>query len=98
MAFTGFLTILWMLYASLIDVGVPIITIYLMSVVIGISTMSFHGVSITCIGEQAKPGQILICGETCQGIGDRCEVRSLGPVLLEGRATPVTVHEVLCTL
>ena len=58
LAFTGFLTILWMLCASLIDVGVPSITIYLMAVVIGISTMSFHGVFITYIGEQAEPGQV----------------------------------------
>lgn len=58
LAITGFLTILWMLAASLIDVGVPSIIIYLIAIAIGISTLSFHGVSLTFIGEQAEPGQV----------------------------------------
>ncbi|MFC2067230.1 MFS transporter [Chloroflexota bacterium] len=58
LAFTGFLTILWMLGASFIDMGIPSITIYLMAIVIGISTLSFHGVLLTFIGEQAEPGQV----------------------------------------
>ncbi|MFC1963759.1 MFS transporter [Chloroflexota bacterium] len=58
LAFTGFLTILWMLGASSVDVGVPISAIYLMAIVIGISTLSFHGVLLTYIGEQAEPGQM----------------------------------------
>ncbi len=58
LAFTGFLTVLWMLGASLISVGVPSITVYLIVVVIGISTLSFHGVFSTIIGEQAKPGLV----------------------------------------
>jgi len=58
LSFTGFLTILWMLGASLMGMGVPSITVYLMAVVIGISTLSFHGVLITLIGEQAEPGQV----------------------------------------
>ncbi|MFC1913965.1 MFS transporter [Chloroflexota bacterium] len=58
LAVTGFLTILWMLGASLIEVGVSSITVYLMAVVMGVSTLSFHGVLLTLIGEQAKPGQV----------------------------------------
>jgi len=58
LSFTGILTILWMLGASLMGMGVPSITVYLMAVVIGISTMSFHGVLLTFIGEQAEPGQV----------------------------------------
>ena len=58
LALTGFLTILWMLGASLMSVGVPSITVYLIAIVIGISTLSFHGVLFTLIGEQAKPGQV----------------------------------------
>ena len=58
LAFAGFLTIFWMLGASLIDGGVPSISIYLMAIVMGISTLSFHGVLITLIGEQAEPGQV----------------------------------------
>ncbi|MFC1917913.1 MFS transporter, partial [Chloroflexota bacterium] len=60
LAFTGFLTVLWMLVASLIDGGVPTIIIYLLAAVIGISTMSFHGVLHTFVGEQAKPGQVAV--------------------------------------
>ncbi len=58
LAFTGFLTILWMLGASLMVGGGPSIIVYLMAVVIGISTLSFHGVMLTLIGEQAEPGQV----------------------------------------
>ena len=58
LAFTGFLTILWMLGASLMGMGVPSITVYLIAIVIGISTLSFHGVLLTLIGEQAEPGQV----------------------------------------
>ncbi|MFC2001545.1 MFS transporter [Chloroflexota bacterium] len=54
----GFLTILWMLGASFMGVGVPSITVYLIAIVVGISTMSFHGVYVTFIGEQAGPGQV----------------------------------------
>ena len=54
----GFLTILWMLGASWMDAGVPSITVFLIAIVIGISTLSFHGVLVTLIGEQAEPGHI----------------------------------------
>ncbi|MFC1956359.1 MFS transporter [Chloroflexota bacterium] len=53
----GFVTVIWMLGASLIDGGVPGITVYLIAVVIGISTLSFHGVILTLMGEYAEPGQ-----------------------------------------
>ena len=58
LAIIGFLTVLWLLVASLVGVGVPSIIVYLMAVVMGISTMSFHGVSNTLVGEQAEPGQL----------------------------------------
>ncbi|MFC1985289.1 MFS transporter, partial [Chloroflexota bacterium] len=58
LAFIGLLTILWMLGASWIDVGVPSITIYLMAIVIGVSTLSFHGVFFTLIAEKAEPGHV----------------------------------------
>ena len=55
---TGLLTVLWMLGASLASMEVPSITVYLMAVVMGISTLSFQGVFLTLIGEQAEPGQV----------------------------------------
>ncbi|MFC2001058.1 MFS transporter [Chloroflexota bacterium] len=58
LAITGFLTVLWMLGASLAGVGVPNTTVYLIAIVIGISTLSFHGVFHTLIAEQAKAGQV----------------------------------------
>ncbi|MFC2002051.1 MFS transporter [Chloroflexota bacterium] len=58
LAITGFITVLWMLGASLTSVGVPSITVYLLAIAIGISTLAFHGVFITLIGEQAEPGQV----------------------------------------
>ncbi|MFC1941771.1 MFS transporter [Chloroflexota bacterium] len=58
LAITGCLTVLWMLAASLIGVETPGIIVYLMAGVIGISTLSFHGVLLTIIGEQADPGQV----------------------------------------
>lgn len=58
LAFTGFLTVLWMLGASLMGMGVSSITVYMISIFMGISTLSFHGVFLTFIGEQAEPGQI----------------------------------------
>ncbi|MFC1918124.1 MFS transporter [Chloroflexota bacterium] len=58
LAITGFLTVLWMTGVSFIGVGVPSSLIYLIAILIGISTLSFHGVFITAIGEQAKTGQI----------------------------------------
>jgi len=57
LALTGFLTVLWMVGASLVDGGVSIAVMYVMAVVIGLSTLSFHGVFITFIGEQAAPGE-----------------------------------------
>jgi len=60
LAFTGFLTVLWMLGISLMGVGVPSFTFYLVAIVIGISTLSFHGVLLTLIGEQAEPGQVSV--------------------------------------
>ncbi|MFC2066428.1 hypothetical protein ACFLUO_05125, partial [Chloroflexota bacterium] len=44
--------------ASLMSTEVPMIAVYLVAVVIGISTFSFHGVYNTLIGEQAKVGQV----------------------------------------
>ena len=58
LAITGFLTVLWMLGASLMSAGVPNTTVYLIAIVIGVSTLSFHGVLITHIGEQAETGQV----------------------------------------
>ncbi|MFC1981769.1 MFS transporter [Chloroflexota bacterium] len=58
LAITGFLTVLWMLGASLIGAGVPSAAVYLIAIAIGISTLSFHGVSVTLVGEQAEAGQV----------------------------------------
>ncbi|MFC2067347.1 MFS transporter, partial [Chloroflexota bacterium] len=58
LAITGFLTVLWMLGASLMGEGVQSVVVYLIAIVIGISTLSFHGVVITHIGEQAEAGQV----------------------------------------
>lgn len=54
----GLITVVWMLGASLLSVEVPRILLYLMALVIGISTISFQGVTTTLIGEQAPEGQI----------------------------------------
>ncbi|MFC2065550.1 MFS transporter [Chloroflexota bacterium] len=56
LAITGFLTVFWMLGASLIGVGVPSVAVYLIAIILGISTLSFHGVLITYIGEKAEAG------------------------------------------
>ena len=53
-AITGFITVLWMLGASLMGAGNPSAAVYLIAIVTGISTLSFHGVIITHIGEQAE--------------------------------------------
>ncbi|MFC1981492.1 hypothetical protein ACFLVN_04525, partial [Chloroflexota bacterium] len=58
LAITGFLTVLWMLGASLMGAGIPSVAVYLIVIAIGISTLSFHGVIITHVGEQAEEGQI----------------------------------------
>ncbi|MFC2042209.1 MFS transporter [Chloroflexota bacterium] len=58
LAIIGFLTVLWMLVASFTGVGVPSITVYLIAIAIGISTLSFHGVILTLIGEQAEAGEV----------------------------------------
>ena len=58
LAITGFLTVLWMLGASLTGEGVPSTVVYLITIVIGISTLSFHGVFQTLCGEQAEAGQV----------------------------------------
>ncbi|MFC2067053.1 hypothetical protein ACFLUO_08445, partial [Chloroflexota bacterium] len=58
LAITGFLTVLWMLGASLVSAGVPSAAVYFIAIGIGISTLSFHGVVLTHIGEQAEAGQI----------------------------------------
>ncbi|MFC1983331.1 MFS transporter, partial [Chloroflexota bacterium] len=58
LAITGFLTVLWMLGASLTGVGVPSTNVYLITIAIGISILSFHGVFVTLIGEQADAGQV----------------------------------------
>jgi len=58
LAITGFLTVLWMLGASLTGVGVPSTTVYLITIAIGVSTLSYHGVFLTLIGEQADAGQV----------------------------------------
>ncbi|MFC2066499.1 MFS transporter [Chloroflexota bacterium] len=54
LAIIGFITATWMLGASLMSVDVPRIALYLMAIVIGISTFSFHGVFVTLVGEQAR--------------------------------------------
>ncbi|MFC2001969.1 MFS transporter [Chloroflexota bacterium] len=58
LAITGFITVLWMLGISLTSVGTPSTAVYLIAITIGISTLSFHGVSNTIIGEQAEKGQV----------------------------------------
>ncbi|MFC1981104.1 MFS transporter [Chloroflexota bacterium] len=58
LAITGFLTVLWMLGASLMGAGVPSVAIYLIVIAIGISILSFQGVFMTLIGEQAEAGQV----------------------------------------
>ena len=58
MAITGFITVLWMLGASLMGAGIPSAAVYLIAIIIGISTLSFHGVLMTHIGEQAEAGQV----------------------------------------
>ncbi|MFC1982797.1 MFS transporter [Chloroflexota bacterium] len=57
LAITGFLTVLWMLGASLTGIGVPSAVVYLITIAIGISILSFHGVFIILIGEQSEAGQ-----------------------------------------
>ncbi|MFC1961973.1 MFS transporter [Chloroflexota bacterium] len=57
LAFSGFLTILWMLWVSSIGEGVANITIYLIAIVMGISTLSWQGVFLASIGEQADSEQ-----------------------------------------
>ncbi|MFC2001705.1 MFS transporter [Chloroflexota bacterium] len=58
LAITGFLTVSWMLGISLLDVGVSSVMVYLTAIVIGISTLSFHGVLNILWGEQAEAGQV----------------------------------------
>jgi len=54
----GFLTVLWMLGASLMGVGVPSAVVYLIAIIMGISNLSYHGVLHTLVGEQADAGQV----------------------------------------
>jgi MFS family permease len=58
LAITGFLTVLWMLGASLTGTGVPGAAVYLITIAIGISVLSYHGVFLALIGEQAEAGQV----------------------------------------
>ncbi len=59
LAITGFLTVLWMLGVSLPRAGIPThATMYAVAIIIGISTLSFHGVANTLWVEQAEPGQV----------------------------------------
>ncbi|MFH1169409.1 MAG: MFS transporter [Chloroflexota bacterium] len=58
LAITGFLTVAWMLGISLMPVTVPIPLLYLMAVVIGVSTLSFHAVLTALVGEQSEPEQV----------------------------------------
>ncbi|MFC1913966.1 MFS transporter [Chloroflexota bacterium] len=58
LAIIGFITALWMLGASFVSMGVPSIIVYLIAIVIGISTFSFHGVLYTLIGEQSEAGEV----------------------------------------
>lgn len=55
---SGFLTVVWFLGASLMSIGVPGIAILLLAIVIGISTLAFHGVLAVLLGELADTGQI----------------------------------------
>ncbi|MFC2067348.1 MFS transporter [Chloroflexota bacterium] len=58
LAITGFLTVLWMLGASLMGAGVSSVAVYLIAIAIGVSTLSFQGVLITHNGEQAEAGLV----------------------------------------
>jgi ACS family hexuronate transporter-like MFS transporter len=58
LAISGLLTVLWMLGASLTGAGINSAAVYLITIAIGISTLSFHGVFLTLIGEQAEAGQV----------------------------------------
>ncbi|MFC2001538.1 MFS transporter [Chloroflexota bacterium] len=58
LAIIGFITVLWMLGASFTSMEVPSIAVYMLTIVMGISTISFHGVLATIIGEQAEAGQV----------------------------------------
>ena len=49
----GFLTVVWMLGASFIYLGVPKYILYLIAIFIGISTLSYPGVVTTLVGEKA---------------------------------------------
>ncbi|MFC2001537.1 MFS transporter [Chloroflexota bacterium] len=58
LAIIGFITVIWMLGASLISPEVPVPIIYLIVALIGISTLSYPGVLTTLLGEQAETGQV----------------------------------------
>ena len=58
LAIIGFLTVLWMLGASLLSPEVPKIFAYLVAVVIGISILSYPGVLTALIAEQSEAGRI----------------------------------------
>ena len=58
LAIIGFLTVIWMLSASLLSPKVPVTIIYLIAIVIGISILSYPGVLTTLIGEQAEARQV----------------------------------------
>ena len=58
LAIVGFTTVIWMLVISLVSVDVPRIIVFLIAILIGISTISFHGVFTTLIGELADSGQV----------------------------------------
>ncbi len=58
LAIIGFLTIAGLLGTSLLHLGAPRIIEVILAIVIGASTLSFHGVLTTLVGEMAKPGQI----------------------------------------
>ncbi|MFC1981715.1 MFS transporter [Chloroflexota bacterium] len=58
LAIVGFLTVMLMLGVSLMGAGIPSAVVYLIAIAIGLSTLSFHGVLITHVGEQAEAGQV----------------------------------------
>ncbi len=58
LAITGFLTVFWTLAASFMGGESQSTAVYFIAILIGVSTISFHGVSNTLIGEQAEAGQV----------------------------------------
>ncbi|MFH1169847.1 MAG: MFS transporter [Chloroflexota bacterium] len=54
----GLVTVLWALGASTMNAGTPGSFVYLVAVLIGVSTMASPGVLTTLLGEQADTGQV----------------------------------------